>query len=204
MTTRSPRWMGSRKSTRSIDAVTTDARLCRKAAIAAHLSIIERMTPPNTWPMLLACSGIMSSEVSCWLSWTDFEGRIEWANGRVGAWACGRIAERRDTGIFIIRRGGVERADERAAIGVGERWTIQPVDAAERRRHVDERPFAPRRIGDRQPRDVAAGVVPRNHRVGRRRPTVVAFVVRCRQRRPHLAPPRRNAVDDDRIQLDDV
>ena len=38
MTTRSPRCIGSRKSTRSIEAVTTGARQCRNAEIAAFRS----------------------------------------------------------------------------------------------------------------------------------------------------------------------
>src|SRR5579885_1211285 len=201
MTTRSPKWIGSRKSTRSIDAVTTDARLCRKAAIAAHLSIIDRMTPPNTWPMLFACSGIMSSDVSCWLSLTVFEGRID---GRMDGWTSGRMAERRDARILIIRRGGVECADERAAVSFRDRRTIEPIDAMHRRRHVGERPLASRRIRDREPRHLAARVVARHHRIRRRAPAIVAFVVADRKRRTKRRPPRRRVVDRDRIQLDDV
>src|SRR5437773_11693930 len=68
--------MGSRKSTRSMEAVTTLLREWRKAAIAAHLSIMERITPPNTWPRLFASPGIIISEVSGWLSLTAFAGRI--------------------------------------------------------------------------------------------------------------------------------
>jgi hypothetical protein len=75
MITRSPTRIGSRKSTRSIEAVTTAVLACRIAAIAAVLSIIESMTPPNTCPKLFAFCGIMMSEVSCCDSRTGFPRR---------------------------------------------------------------------------------------------------------------------------------
>src|ERR687895_1778708 len=76
MTTRSPTLTGSRKSTRSIETVTTCCRQCLKAAIAAALSINDRITPPKTFPRLLASWGIISSEVSCWDSLTVLAGRV--------------------------------------------------------------------------------------------------------------------------------
>ena|SRR6185436_14567166 len=87
--------MGWRKSTRSIEAVTTDARQWRNAAIAAHLSIIDSTTPPKTCPRLLASWGIISSEVSCWLSWTALLRR----NWVVGSGGVGR-RESRDEDYF--------------------------------------------------------------------------------------------------------
>src|SRR5215213_7398983 len=48
--------------------VTHAARACRNAATAAALSIIDRITPPKTCPRTFASCGIISSEVSCWLS----------------------------------------------------------------------------------------------------------------------------------------
>src|SRR6185312_6905331 len=119
--------MGSRKSTRSIDAVTTDARLCRNAAIAAVLSIIERITPPNTCPMLFACSGIMSSDVSCWLSRTGLDVRM----GARESIVCGKVKDRRygcrvaganrDARALAVRRGLVEGALELLARDVAHR-----------------------------------------------------------------------------------
>ena len=67
---------------RSIDTVTTFMRECRNAAMAAHLSIIERMTPPKTWPRLFASCGIISSEVSCCDSLTVLAGRFIAGGGR--------------------------------------------------------------------------------------------------------------------------
>jgi hypothetical protein len=96
MTTRSPRWIGSRKSTRSIDAVTTGARQCRNAEMAAHLSIIDMITPPKTCPMLFASPGIISSEVSCWLSLTGLVDRG--TTGRVVDVRC-RIS---DIGMTVL------------------------------------------------------------------------------------------------------
>src|SRR6187549_2705107 len=57
--------MGSRKSTRSMDAVTQVERACRIAATAAVLSTSAITTPPNTFPRLLASGGSMSAEDSC-------------------------------------------------------------------------------------------------------------------------------------------
>src|SRR5262245_32023314 len=57
--TTSPRWMGERKSRRSIDAVTTGPRACFKAATPAHTSIHCITTPPNiTVPERFVCIGI--------------------------------------------------------------------------------------------------------------------------------------------------
>jgi len=67
MMTRSPRKIGSRKSTRSIDAVTHVARAWRMAETAAVVSIMARMEPPKTCPRLLASVGIIMRDVS----WDD-------------------------------------------------------------------------------------------------------------------------------------
>src|SRR6185312_11223803 len=111
--------------------------------MAADLSIIDRMTPPNTCPMLLACSGIMSSEVSCWLSWTGLTGRI--GNGTD---VIGRRTQR-DAGALIIGGRGVERADEVRAVGIADRWVIEPGEVANRTQYGRHRPFATRRVGEK-------------------------------------------------------
>src|ERR1041384_8435862 len=136
--------------------------------MAADLSIIERMTPPNTCPMLFACSGIMSSEVSCWLSRTGLTGRI--GNGAHDV--SGR--ERRDAGGLIVGGRGVERAHEIEAIGLGNRRVVEPRDVAngtEQRRHG---PFASRGIHQQNACGFADRVVSREDRVGAVVPAVVA------------------------------
>src|SRR5215470_2730457 len=75
MITRSPTWIGSRKSTRSTEAVTHGIRAWRNAAIPAVVSIIARTTPPNTWPKMFASWGIMRREVSPWDSLTGLDAR---------------------------------------------------------------------------------------------------------------------------------
>src|SRR5437899_6750790 len=113
--------MGSRKSTRSIDAVTTLARLWRNAQMAAVLSIIDSTTPPNTCPMLFASPGIMSSDVSCMLSLTALIARIakgEWRRAKG------------DSGSFVVRGGGVECLDQGIAVRVRQTRLVEPVDPA--------------------------------------------------------------------------
>src|SRR5262249_27923900 len=100
-------------------------------AIAAHLSIIERITPPNTCPMLFECSGIMSSDVSCWLSRTVLIGRMTRPDvksvdaarerSRVKRSDETRRARHRDARRAIVCGRLAERARERRARIVADR-----------------------------------------------------------------------------------
>src|SRR5215467_6661270 len=134
--------------------------------MAAHLSINERITPPNTWPRLLACSGIMSSDVSCWLSRTALEGRM--TRGEVDEMVCdrpgsdrsevqpharARRVRRGDAGGAIVRRSLAERTRQCAPRLLADHRMIEPVDTVQRRQHRAHRPLAPRRVRDRDAGD---------------------------------------------------
>src|SRR5215213_4054215 len=74
--------MGSRKSMRSMDAVTHDMREWRIAATAVVLSIMARIAPPKMWPRLLASCGSIISDDSCCDSRTAFVARVAlWVTG---------------------------------------------------------------------------------------------------------------------------
>src|SRR5947209_11667429 len=62
--TSSPTWIGSLKSTLSTDTVTHCLPAWRIAATAATRSAIARITPPNTLPMMFACCGVISSDIT--------------------------------------------------------------------------------------------------------------------------------------------
>ena len=68
------RWTGERAGQLNITAV--EARVF--LFLDLHTLCGPRwgiLAPPKTWPILLASPGIISSEVSCWLSFTGFFGR---------------------------------------------------------------------------------------------------------------------------------
>jgi hypothetical protein len=103
----------------------------------------------------------------------------------------------------IVRRGLIECTDERASLIVPDRRVVQPVDPMQRSQHRRHRPLTLRRIGDRDLRDLAGGIVPRDHVIAIASPSIVAAVVRRRETGHDRAPPRRG-VRADGLELDRV
>src|SRR5581483_9479942 len=66
---RSPTSTGSKKSIRSMEAVTHLVRACRMQTTAATSSMYFMMDPPYTLPMGLASAGIIWREDSCNVRW---------------------------------------------------------------------------------------------------------------------------------------
>ena len=112
------------------------------------------------------------------------------------------FGERRgDARRVIVRRGLVERADERLSLGLAHARMVEPVDAAERREHGGHRPLATGRVGNRDMRDVTGSVVPSQHGIACSRPVVGSGVVRQRQGRHQRTPPA-GGVAVDGLELD--
>lgn len=89
------------------------------------------------------------------------------------------------------------------AIGFGDRRVIEPCEISNRPEQARDRPFAARRIGEQNARDVAERVVAREQAVAAVSPAIVALGAHRRYRRRDFGPPRRR-IGADRIQLDAV
>jgi len=136
----------------------------------------------------------MSSDVSLTLSRTDLERRMT----RDEVEACAYVARapqarpdakrsgaedpvrawnRSDARRVIVRRGLIERTDERASLIVANHRVIQPIDPMQRSQHRRHRPLALCRVRERDLRDLAGGVVPRENAIALANPPIVAAVI---------------------------
>ena len=143
----------------------------------------------------------MSSDVSCWLSWTVLDGRMtgdemEVRDGRAGTGdgnAC----------VLAVHRCRIERSGQRSSLVGPDGRTIEPFDSVQWSMRRADRPFAAGGVGNRERGDVARRVVPGDHRVARALPSVVPLGIRGRPRRLDGGPPGCR-VQVDRVERQDV
>jgi len=93
-------------------------------------------------------------------------------------------AECGDVRRLAIHRRGVEGTHERLTVARADRRTIEPVHAMHRRSDRRQRPLVPGAVGDRQMRDVAGRIIPRDNTIARSVPVLASRGIRmCPGRR---------------------
>jgi hypothetical protein len=116
---------------------------------------------------------------------------------------CGGRLSTRHPRCFAVGSSFVEGATQGTTIGVGNNGVIEPFHAAERRGRRQERPFAIGRIGDRETRDLAAGIVARQQAIADSVPAIIALGVGRGEAGQEVAPPC-GRLRFQRIELDGV